>query len=72
MSVKINKDLAKFIKDVCKDEGLDRTKYINKLLWDGIKVDFKEGMEKKAEAQEEKAYLMRQEFDKHDFSKGIW
>ena len=72
MSIKINKDLAKFINKTCKDEGLDKAKYIDRLLWDGIKLDIQrvteKTTEKKAEAQEEaeeaekaKAYLPKLE-----------
>ena len=79
MPIKISKDLARFIKATCKDEGLDRTKYINKLLWNGIKLDIKQVAEEIYEQKEEKNSTTSlpvakrlSESDENEFSRGIF
>jgi len=39
MQIKVDKDISKFINGVCKDQKINRTKYINRLLWNGIKQE---------------------------------
>lgn len=42
MNIKVDKDISRFINGVCKDERINRTKYINRLLWKGIKLEIKD------------------------------
>ena len=42
MEIKVDKDIAKFINGICRDEKINRIKYVNRLLWTGIKREIAE------------------------------